>query len=126
MKYSIEKSEKYTKFILDEEKLDTLKAPRLKSELVTLYQAGTTNMILSLANVKYVDSSGLSAILVANRMSNEVGGFLVLVGVSDHVMKLVKISKLDNVLNILPTEEEAVDAIFLNEIQKDLENEDED
>ncbi len=126
MKYSIEKSEKYTKFILDEEKLDTLKAPRLKSELVTLYQAGTSNMILSLANVKYVDSSGLSAILVANRMSNEVGGFLVLVGVSDHVMKLVKISKLDNVLNILPTEEEAVDAIFLNEIQKDLENEDED
>lgn len=126
MKYSIEKSEKYTKFILDEEKLDTLKAPRLKSELVTLYQAGTTNMILSLANVKYVDSSGLSAILVANRMSNEVGGFLVLVGVSDHVMKLVKISKLDSVLNILPTDEEAVDAIFLNEIQKDLESEDED
>jgi len=126
MKYSIEKTEKYTKLTLDEENLVTLTAPRLKSELVTLYQSGTINLILDLSKVKYVDSSGLSAILVANRMSKEVGGYLVLVGVTDHVMKLVKISKLDNVLNILPTIEEAVDAIFLNEIEKDLEEDDDD
>ncbi|WP_020527415.1 STAS domain-containing protein [Flexithrix dorotheae] len=123
MKYSIEKSEKYTKLLLNEEKLDTLKAPSLKSEIITLYQSGTINLILNLSNVKYVDSSGLSAVLVANRLSKEVGGYLVLVGVTDHVMKLVKISKLDHVLNILPTEEEAVDAIFLNEIEKDFNGE---
>ena len=125
MKYSIEKSEKYTKLVLDEEKLDTLQAPQLKSELITLYQSGTVNLILNLSNVKYVDSSGLSAILVANRMSKEVEGYLVLVGVNEHVLKLMKISKLDNVLNILPSEEEAIDAIFLNEIEKDLENDEE-
>ncbi|MBX2841561.1 MAG: STAS domain-containing protein [Flammeovirgaceae bacterium] len=123
MKYSIEKSEKYTKLLLNEEKLDTLKAPSLKSEIITLYQSGTINLILNLSNVKYVDSSGLSAVLVANRLSKEVGGYLVLVGITDHVMKLVKISKLDHVLNILPTEEEAVDAIFLNEIEKDFNGE---
>ncbi len=122
MKYSIDKGEKYTIVELHEEKLDSLKAPRLKSEFITLYQSGIVNLILNLGQVKYVDSSGLSAILVANRMSNEVGGHLVLVGVNEHVMKLVKISKLDTVFNILPTMEEAADSIFLNEIEKDLGN----
>jgi anti-anti-sigma factor len=126
MKYTIEKTEKYTKLYLGEEKLDTLKAPQLKSELVTLYQSGTVNLILNLSEVKYVDSSGLSAILVANRMSKEVGGCLVLVGVTEHVMKLVKISKLETVLTILNTEEEAVEAVFLAEIEKELGAEEED
>jgi len=126
MKYSVEKTEKYTKLTLEEEKLDTLKAPQLKSELVTLYQSGMVNLILNIAQVKYVDSSGLSSILVAQRMSKEVKGSFILVGVSEHVMKLLRISKLDHVFQILPTNEEAVDAIFLNEIEKDLDNEDED
>jgi anti-anti-sigma factor len=124
MKYAVEKAEKYTKLTLEEEKLDTLKAPQLKSEVITLYQSGTVNLILNLSTVKYVDSSGLSAVLVAHRMSKEIGGILIITGVSDHVMKLVRISKLENVLNIFNTNEEAVDAIFLNEIEKDLGEED--
>jgi len=120
MKYSIEKSDKYTVIELNEDKLDTLKAPRLKSEFITLYQSGTTNLILNMNQVKYVDSSGLSSILVANRMSQEAQGKLVLSQVSEHVMKLIKISRLDSILTILPTVEEAVDFIFLNEIEKDL------
>ena len=56
-------------------------------------------------------------------MSKEINGQLVLIGVNEHVLKLIKISKLDNVLVILPTKEEAVDAIFLSEIEKDLDEE---
>lgn len=120
MKYAVEKAEKYTKLTLEEEKLDTLKAPQLKSEVITLYQSGTENLILNLSSVKYVDSSGLSAVLVAHRMSKDIGGVLILTGVNEHVLKLIRISKLENVLNIFQTNEEAVDAIFLNEIEKDL------
>ena len=125
MKYAVEKAEKYTKLTLEEEKLDTLKAPQLKSEVITLYQSGTVNLILNLSSVKYVDSSGLSAVLVAHRMSKDIGGVLILTGVNEHVFKLIRISKLENVLNIFQTDEEAVDAIFLNEIEKDLGEEEE-
>ena len=124
MKYAIEKSEKYTKIVLQEEKLDTLIAPKLKSEFVTLHQAGTSNLILDLSEVKYVDSSGLSSILVANRLVKEANGFLAIIGVNEHVLKLVKISKLDTVLNLLANHEDAVNAIFMNEIEKDLKEED--
>ena len=44
-------------------------------------------------------------------------------GVSDHAMKLITISQLDKVLTILPTVEEAVDAIFMAELTKGFENE---
>jgi len=123
MRYSIEKSEKYTKFILDEEKLDTLIAPEVKSEFVALFQSGAKNLILDMSSVKYVDSSGLSALLVAHRMAKAELGCLVLVGISDHVMKLIKISKLDQVFILTPTMEEGIDAVFLHELEQDLQRE---
>ncbi len=120
MKYSIDKHEKYTLLSLEEEKLDTLLAPKLKSEFITLFQSGVPNLILDMSQVRYVDSSGLSSILVANRLAGEVEGFLVLAALSDHVMKLITISRLDTILNITPSVEEGIDAIFLSEVEKDL------
>lgn len=125
MRYTIEKHEKYSLISLEEEKLDTTIAPKLKSEFITLFQSGTISLILNLSKVKYVDSSGLSAILVAKRLSGEVSGQLVLVGVSDHVMKLITISKLDNVLQIVPTIKVAVDMAMLSEVEKDFKTEEE-
>ena len=126
MKYSIEKKEKYSVIKVDEEKLDSTKAPDFKSRFVTLQAEGVKNLILDLSPVKYIDSSGLSALLVGNRLFGESGGSFVISQVNDHVMKLVSISQLDKVLEILPTIEEAVDAVFMNEIKDDLESGDED
>ncbi|ANQ49142.1 STAS domain-containing protein [Flammeovirga yaeyamensis] len=123
MRFSVNKSEKYTVLVPEEEKLDSLKAPQLKAEIVTMFQSGTENLIIDLSSVKYVDSSGLSSILVANRLSTEVNGKLVLAGLNEHVMKLIKISKLESVLELHPTVQEAIEAIFLHEIEKDIEGE---
>ena len=122
MKYTIDKQEKYSTLKLHEEKLDSSIAPKLKSELITIHAEGVKNIILDLSGVKYTDSSGLSALLVGNRIVQEDGGIFVLSGLSDHTSKLIKISQLDSVLNILPTVEEAVDAVFMNEIENDLKN----
>ena len=123
MKYAVDKKEKYTLVKLDEEKLDASVAPELKSELITMHAEGTRNMILDMSSVKYTDSSGLSALLVGNRVFREDGGMFVLAGLNDHVVKLIKISQLDSVLTISPTSEEAVDTIFLNQIESDLNSE---
>ncbi len=120
MKYSIDKKEKYSVIKVDEEKLDSTKAPDFKSRFVTLQAEGVKNLIVDLSPVKYIDSSGLSALLVGNRLFSESGGSFVLAGVNDHVMKLVSISQLDKVLDILPTIEEAVDTVFMNELNNDL------
>jgi len=124
MKYSIDKQEKYTLLRLNEEKLDSNIAPQLKSEMVTLHAEGVRNIILDLSEVKYTDSSGLSALLVGNRVLQEDNGIFILTRLSDHTMKLIKISQLDSVLHILPTVEEGIDAVFMHEIEKDMKEED--
>lgn len=124
MKYSIDKQEKYTLLRLNEEKLDSNIAPQLKSEMVTLHAEGIRNVILDLSEVKYTDSSGLSALLVGNRILQEENGIFILTKLSDHTLKLIKISQLDSVLHILPTVEESIDAVFMHEIEKDMKDED--
>ena len=120
MKYTVDKKEHYCLIKLNEEKLDATLSPTLKSELITRHAEGVKNLILDMTDVKYTDSSGLSALLIGNRIFGEEGGIFVLAGITDHVMKLIKISQLDNVLTILPTVEESIDAVFLNEIGRDL------
>jgi len=120
MKYTIDKQEKYSLLRLHEEKMDSSVAPGLKSELITLHAEGVKNIILDLSDVKYTDSSGLSALLVGNRIFQEEGGIFILASLSEHTMKLIKISQLDSVLNIALTPEEAVDAVFMHEIERDL------
>ena len=124
MKYTIDKQEKYSLLRLHEEKMDSSVAPGLKSELITLHAEGVKNIILDLSDVKYTDSSGLSALLVGNRIFQEEGGIFILASLSEHTMKLIKISQLDSVLNISHTPEEAVDAVFMHEIEKDLKDKD--
>lgn len=120
MKYSIDREEKYNVIRVENEKLDSTIAPELKSELVSIQGQGIQNIIVDLSEVKYIDSSGLSSLLVGNRVFTENNGTFILTCISDHAMKLIKISQLDKVLNILPTVEEAVDAVFLLEIENDL------
>jgi anti-anti-sigma factor len=124
MKYIIDKKEQYVIFTPMEDKLDSLLAPILKSELLTIHAEGFMNLVLDLSHVKYVDSSGLSALLVGDREFGKNGIFLIS-GVQDHVMKLLKISMLDKKLNLVSNLEEAGEAIFMHEIESGQEEEEE-
>lgn len=116
MKYTIDKKEQYVVFSPLEEKIDSLLAPKLKSELLTIHAEGYANLVLDMSQVSYVDSSGLSALLVGDREFGRNGGIFVISGVRDHVMKLLKISMLDKKLNLVSTLEEAGEAVFMHEI----------
>ena len=111
MEFKITKLDKHTSIEVLEEKLDTNIAPSLKSELVIISGNGEKNIVLDLKNCRYCDSSGLSAILVANRLCKNANGTFVLTGLNDAVDRLITISQLDTVLNIAYSNEEAVDMI---------------
>lgn len=107
MDFKINKREDYTLIEVLDEKLDTHIAPTLKSELVLVSGNGEKNIVLDLSNVRYCDSSGLSSILVANRLCKNVGGVFVLCGLNDAVERLITISQLDTVLNITDSADDA-------------------
>ncbi|MGH1337628.1 MAG: STAS domain-containing protein [Aureispira sp.] len=128
MKYSVDRKDDYAVLTLEEENLNSLKAPDLKAELIVLHNAGNKNLIMDLSNTKFVDSSGLSAILTGNRLWADSGSAFVLTGlVHPSVKMLITISRLDSVLTIKESLGEAVKfvmmAAFKNELGTDAEEE---
>ncbi len=120
MKYSIDKQDHYAIMTLEEENLNSILAPDLKSELVIFKNEGLTNLVISLAKVKYIDSSGLSAILTGNRLWKENGSFILTEINHSSVKKLIEISRLESILTIIPTIEESLDYVLMDEIEKEL------
>lgn len=123
MNVTLERKEKYAVVKVHESKLTSGVAPELKAEIVMLHHEDFRNIIVDLSDVQYCDSSGLSAILVGYRLCRDANGMYVLTGVQDHVRKLISISQLDSMLNVVPTINEAVDLIFMDEVEKQLHKE---
>jgi len=123
MKFAVDKHEKYILIKLNEPKLNSLITPQLKSELILVNTEGQRNIILDLSVVKFADSSGLSSLLVGHRLCKNADGNFILTGLNDAVSRLISISQLETVLTILPTAEEAIDLVFMEEIEKELKKE---
>ena len=107
MDFNIENGNNCTVIQILSDKLGTHIAPALKSEFVLVSGKGEKNIILDLTKCQYCDSSGLSAILVANRLCKNAGGTFVLCGLNEAVERLITISQLDTVLTITPTVKDA-------------------
>ncbi len=122
MKLSIDNQDNYTLISIEEEILNSTMAPNLKSEFVIQRNKGVQNLILDLSGVKFVDSSGLSAILTAERLWKNDGTFILTGVAHENVKKLIKISRLDTVLTIIPTPQESIDYVLMGEIEKELES----
>jgi len=120
MKFTLDKQDTYSILSLDEENLNSLIAPDLKSEFVFLRNEGVRNLIFDLSQVKYVDSSGLSAILTANRLWKDYGSYVITGIAHPSVEKLIKISRLDTILAIVPTVTESIDYINMEDAERQL------
>jgi|SRR6056297_2503952 len=120
MSFKIQKEDKYAILYTETEKIQSINAPLLKSELVVLIKAGFKNIIVDMAQTRYCDSSGLSALLTGNRLCKEADGTFVLSSLQPSVEKLVAISQLNSVFDIVPTKDEAIDVVLMEEIEREL------
>src|SRR5450759_1063596 len=116
MDFEITKLADYTLVKVLNDRLDTSNAPDLKSELVVINTKGEKNIILDVSSCDYCDSSGLSAILVANRLCEDAIGTFILTGLQPDVEQIIRISMLHTVLIITKTVGEAVN--ILNKKEK--------
>jgi anti-sigma B factor antagonist len=80
----------------------------LKDKMASLVQQGTKKVLLNLADVSYVDSAGLGAIVQSYATLNKSGGSLKLLNVTKRIRDLLSITKLLTVFECLDNEAEAV------------------
>lgn len=108
MSFKTEKLENHTIIIFSTDKLDAVVAPDLKAELVLINKNGEQNIIIDLASVKYCDSSGLSSLLIGNRLCKESKGSFILSNIQPAVEKLFSISQLDSILTVTSSVDDAL------------------
>ena len=112
MNFETKRIDDITVFKLNEKRLDTNISGLLKGEFTLLLKVeGINKLIIDLSEVETCDSSGLSALLVANRTLNTQMEVIRLVAPSEKVLTLIKITQLDRVLHVCDTVEEAIDEL---------------
>ena len=89
-------------------KLTALNANELKEAFHSLNKGNINSIVLDLTETKYCDSSGLSAVLLGNRLCKDTNGKFILAGLQPTVLKVIQIAQLDKVLQIFENQEEAL------------------
>ena len=100
MKFDVQQKDSVTTLILKERKLDSSIAAELKGEFLIVCKPAVTSLVIDMHEVDFCDSSGLSALLIAERKMKEHGGKVTLTGVHKKVVGLLKISMLDRLFTI--------------------------
>ena len=81
--------------------LDLATAPKLEDELRRVEGDGPSVIVLDLRPLAFMDSSGLRALLAADGRAREAGRRLVLVRGDERVQRVLKITRLDERLEIV-------------------------
>jgi anti-sigma B factor antagonist len=76
----------------------------LRSTVHELLDGGAKNLALNLAEIKYIDSSGIGSLAAAWTTSKKAGANCRLYAIPKKVMLVLKISRLDTVLRVLEDE----------------------
>lgn len=74
-----------------------------------LEEAAAKNIILDLKKVTLVDSSGIGALISLFKYTRERDGRLVITSPTEKVQKVISITKLDKIIDIYDSVEEAVE-----------------
>ena len=100
MKFEVDKQSDTTVFKIKEKELNYKIVPELKTELIFLQKEISNQFILDLSEVTSCDSSGLSALLLAERMERDKKKKLVLKNVNKKVSDLIKLARLDRIFEL--------------------------
>jgi anti-sigma B factor antagonist len=82
----------------------------LRERLDGLVREGQLQILIDLRDVPYMDSTELGRLIRAHLSVRRAGGRVRLCNLSDKVMTVMKLTRLDTVLEIFGTEEEGLEA----------------
>jgi anti-anti-sigma factor len=92
-------------------RLDTFSVPPFEQVLSEHLDAGRSRLIVDLAAVTYVSSSGLRALLSARRRARTAGGDVVLCSMAPRVREIFEMVGFISLFNVYPTAGEAIQSV---------------
>jgi anti-sigma B factor antagonist len=89
-------------------KLDIEGGKMLVEKMTQILAGGERQILLDFTEITYINSSGLRALILVAKQLPSSGGMLVLAGMSDPNLNVLKISGLDSIFTLRPTKAEAL------------------
>ncbi len=111
MNYTEENKDNIVIFKLENQTVEGNVSTEFKAKMLIIAQPNIDALIIDLSKVEAIDSSGLGALLLANRQLKDNDIPVILVGVRDFVRSLMSMTKIDEVFLFYPTIDEAIKAL---------------
>lgn len=89
-------------------RLDFLTSSSARDRFSQAIADGRKKIIVDLAGVTFVDSSGLGALVAGLKSARQASGDLRIAGAPEQTMAVLKLTSLDRVFRIYPTVEDAI------------------
>lgn len=108
MNFSLEHKDNLAIFTLKNTKLTSEISAQLKAKLLIIAQPDIEGLLIDLSSVEYCDSSGIGALLLANRQMGEYGLPVLLCGLQESVLQLLQLTRTSELFEIYDSVEEAI------------------
>ena len=81
--------------------LDGIQGTQLRREVTSLIESGVRNILIDCAKIKFIDSSGLGALVTIMKSTKQVNGKFAICSINDQVKILLELTNMNKVLNIV-------------------------
>jgi anti-sigma B factor antagonist len=108
MNLSLEKINGYSVLAIQDERIDAHSSGELKEYLLEMIEGGEKRIIVDLGHVRFIDSSGLGALLSGNKNILTKSGTLALVNIQQQVLSMFELTRLNRVFDIYADLNEAM------------------
>jgi len=88
--------------------VDMMSSPDLRKVLKEAVREKPALLVLNLDRVNYMDSSGIATLVECLKEMRAYGGRLRLAGMRQEIQEVFRLARLEEVFEIVPTEEEAL------------------
>ena len=110
MELEVIKKEKFSILKLSGD-VDLYSSPQVRKKILSLITKSNKNLLVDLAEVTYMDSSGVATLVEALQLTNKNSGTLRLYSLRDAIKDVFELSRLDKVFNIYENEDQAFEGM---------------
>jgi anti-anti-sigma regulatory factor len=123
--YTLEQNESYARIDWKAQELIQANYEELEQVIRLLFKKEYANIILNLGQVTELDGYGVSAIRKGTKICTNELGLFAIVSKNEGIQDRLDLAKIED-FTLLNTVKEAVDAIYLNDLENDFQDSDED
>ena len=121
--FQLEQNESYAVIDWKAEQLSATNSEELENAIRLLFKKDYANIILNLSKTAELDGYGVSAVRKGTKICTNEGGLFVVVTKNEPIAERLDAAKIEN-LTLLNTVQEGVDAIYLNDLENEFQDED--